>query len=126
MVVSLDQDTGDVAIVSLPRDLYAGYTCTATSKINEVYWCNNQSGDNEEAGATALQAKIKEILGIDTQYWLHMNWGAIVNIVDTLGGITIVLDEDIDDQWYTGAVYSAGVPYTINGYDALVLSRARQ
>ncbi|MBR3130970.1 LCP family protein [Candidatus Saccharibacteria bacterium] len=125
MVVSLDQDTGDVAIVSLPRDLYAGYTCTATSKINEVYWCNNQSGDNEEAGATALQAKIKEILGIDTQYWLHMNWGALVNIVDTLGGITIVLDEDIDDQWYTGAVYSAGVPYTINGYDALGLSRAR-
>ncbi len=125
MVVSLDQDNGDVAIVSLPRDLYAGYTCTATSKINEVYWCNNQNGDNEEAGAVALQAKIKEILGIDTQYWLHMNWGALVNIIDTLGGITIVLDEDIDDQWYTGAVYSAGVPYTINGYDALGLSRAR-
>ena len=125
MVVSLDQETGDVAIVSLPRDLYAGYTCTATSKINEVYWCNNQNGDNEEAGASALQEKIKEILGIDTQYWVHMNWGALVNVVDTLGGITIVLDEDIDDQWYTGAVYSAGVPYTINGYDALGLSRAR-
>lgn len=125
MVVSLDQETGDVAIVSLPRDLYAGYTCTATSKINEVYWCNNQYGDNETAGAQALQAKIKEILGIDTQYWLHMNWGALVNIVDTLDGITITLDEDINDQWYTGAVYSAGVPYTINGYDALGLSRAR-
>ena len=125
MVVSLDQETGDVAIVSLPRDLYAGYTCTATSKINEVYWCNNQYGDNEEAGAQALQVKIKEILGIDTQYWLHMNWGALVNIVDTLGGVTITLDEDINDQWYTGAVYSAGVPYTINGYDALGLSRAR-
>ena len=125
MVVSLDQETGDVAIVSLPRDLYAGYTCTATSKINEVYWCNNQYGDNEEAGAQALQVKVKEILGIDTQYWLHMNWGALVNIVDTLDGITITLDEDINDQWYTGAVYSAGVPYTINGYDALGLSRAR-
>jgi LCP family protein required for cell wall assembly len=125
MVVSLDQETGDVAIVSLPRDLYAGYTCTATSKINEVYWCNNQYGDNEAAGAEALQAKIKEVLGIDTQYWLHMNWGALVNIVDTLGGITITLDEDVNDQWYTGAVYSAGVPYTINGFDALGLSRAR-
>ena len=125
MVVSLDQESGDVAIVSLPRDLYAGYTCTATSKINEVYWCNNQYGDNEEAGAAALQEKIKEILGIDTQYWVHMNWGALVNIVDTLGGITVVLDEDINDEWYTGAVYSAGVPYTINGYDALGLSRAR-
>jgi len=125
MVVSLDQDTGDVAIVSLPRDLYAGYTCTATSKINEVYWCNNQYGDDEESGATALQAKIKEVLGIDTQYWVHMNWGALVSIVDAVGGIDIVLDEDIDDVWYTGAVYKAGVQYTLNGYDALALSRAR-
>ncbi|MBR3320155.1 LCP family protein [Candidatus Saccharibacteria bacterium] len=125
MVVSLDQETGDVAIVSLPRDLYAGYTCTATSKINEVYWCNNQDGTNEEAGATALQEKIKEILGIDTQYWVHMNWGALVDIVDAVGGITIVLDEDINDAYYTGAVYEAGVPYSLNGWDALALSRAR-
>ena len=125
MVVSLDQDNGDVAMVSLPRDLYAGYTCTATSKINEVYWCNNMYGNDEESGATALQAKIKEILGIDTQYWVHMNWGALVNIVDAVGGVKITLDEDIDDEWYTGAVYQAGVKYDINGYDALALSRAR-
>ena len=125
MVVSIDQETGDAAIVSLPRDLYAGYTCTATSKINEVYWCNNQYGDNEDAGAEALQAKIKEILGIDTQYWVHMNWGALMNIVDAIGGITVTLDEDIDDEWYTGSVYSAGVPYELDGYHAVALSRAR-
>ena len=127
MVVSLDQDSGDVAIVSLPRDLYAkdGTACTATAKINEVYWCNNQYGDNEAAGAEALQAKILEILGIDTQYWVHMNWGALQSIVDAVGGVTVVLDEDIADYDYTGAVYSAGVPYTINGADAVGLSRAR-
>lgn len=126
MVVSLDQENGDVAIVSLPRDLYAGYTCTATSKINEVYYCGSQVyGSTEEEGANALQAKITEILGIETQYWVHMNWGALVNIVDAVGGITITLDEDIDDYYYTGAVYQAGVPYTIGGLDALALSRAR-
>ena len=127
MVVSLDQESGDVAIVSLPRDLYAkdGTACTATAKINEVYWCNNQYGDNEAAGAEALQVKVKEILGIDTQYWVHMNWGALQNIVDAVGGVTVVLDEDIEDYYYTGAVYKAGVPYQINGADAVALSRAR-
>ncbi|MBQ3294565.1 LCP family protein [Candidatus Saccharibacteria bacterium] len=127
MVVSLDQDSGDVAIVSLPRDLYAkdATACTATAKINEVYWCNNQYGDNEAAGAEALQAKIKEILGIDTQYWVHMNWGALQSIVDAVGGVTVVLDEDIEDYYYTGAVYKAGTPYQINGADAVALSRAR-
>ena len=127
MVVSLDQDSGDVAMVSLPRDLYAkdATACTATAKINEVYWCNNQYGNNEAAGAEALQAKVREILGIDTQYWVHMNWGALQNIVDAVGGVTVVLDEDIEDYYYTGAVYKAGTPYQINGADAVALSRAR-
>ena len=36
MVISLDQKTGDVAMLSLPRDLKASSTCTATGKINEI------------------------------------------------------------------------------------------
>ena len=126
MVVSLDQDAGDVAIVSLPRDLYAKPTCTATGKVNEVYYCGKfVYGSTEEEGASMLQDKIRDILGIDTQYWVHMNWGALVDIVNAVGGVTITLDEDIDDQWYTGAVYQAGVEYTIDGFSALALSRAR-
>ncbi len=125
MVLSLDQDTGDVAMVSLPRDLKAGYTCTATGKINEVYWCANPEGNNEDAGAKALQGVVEEILGIDVQYYVHLNWGALVSIVDTLGGVTVTLDEDIADYGWTDAVFEAGKPYTLNGEEALGLARAR-
>lgn len=125
MVISLNQDTGDIAMLSLPRDLKASPTCTATGKINEVYWCNNINGDNEAAGATALMAEVGNILGMDFQYYIHLNWGSLVSIVDTLGGITITLDEDIEDYYYTKAVYQAGVEYTINGEEALGLARAR-
>lgn len=125
MVISLDQETGDLAMLSLPRDLKASPTCTATGKINEVYWCNNMNGDNEQAGAEALMAEVGDILGIDFQYYAHINWGSLIQIVDTLGGINITLDEDIADYYYTGAVFEAGVPYTINGDQALGLARAR-
>lgn len=125
MVISLNQDTGDFAMLSLPRDLKASPTCTATGKINEVYWCNNMSGDNEQAGAEALMAEVGSILGIDFQYYAHLNWGSLVQIVDTLGGINITLDEDISDYYYTGAVFEAGTEYTINGEQALGLARAR-
>ena len=125
MVISLNQDTGDIAMLSLPRDLKVSPTCTATGKINEVYWCNNINGDNEAAGATALMAEVGNILGMDFQYYAHLNWGSLVSIVDTLGGITITLDEDIEDYYYTKAVYQAGVEYTINGEEALGLARAR-
>ena len=125
MVISLDQETGDTAMLSLPRDLKASPTCTATGKINEVYWCNNMDGTNEQAGAEALMAEVGDILGIDFQYYAHINWGSLVQIVDTLGGINITLDEDITDYYYTGAVFEAGTEYTINGEQALGLARAR-
>ena len=125
MIISLNQDTGDVAMLSLPRDLKASPTCTATSKINEVYWCNNMEGNNEEAGAEALMTEVSDITGVDFQYYAHLNWKALVQIVDSIGGIKVTLDEGIYDYGFTKAVYDPGVEYTLNGEEALGLARAR-
>lgn len=124
MVISFDQDTKDVALISLPRDLKVSRACYA-GKINEVYSCHNDNGSNEQAGAETLARQVGEVLGIDIQYWVHVNWGSLVQIVDNLGGITVTLDEDINDVSYTGAVIKAGVPVTLNGDAASGLARAR-
>ena len=129
MLISINQETGDVAMTSLPRDLKGPATCTATGKINEVYWCNGGGGDvsiaEEEKAASALMDAVGSILGVDIQYFAHLNWGSLASIVDLLGGITVTLDEDIADYYYTEAVYEAGKPYTINGAEAVGLARAR-
>lgn len=129
MLISFDQKTGDVAMVSLPRDLKGPATCTATGKINEVYWCNGGGGGasiaEEEKAANALMEAVSSILGVDIQYFAHLNWGSLASIVDILGGITVTLDEDITDYYYTEAVYEAGKPYEINGAEAVGLARAR-
>ena len=129
MLISLNQETGDIAMLSLPRDLKASPTCTRTGKINEIYWCNGGGGDasiEEEAqAATALMSEVGSILGVEFQYFAHLNWMSLIQIVDTLGGITITLDEDIHDYYWTGAVFDAGKEYTINGEQALGLARAR-
>jgi len=124
MVVSLDQETKDVALLSLPRDLKVPMACSA-GKINEVFWCHNQDGTNEEAGAQALMDQVGSVLGIQFQYYAHINWASLIDIIDTLGGITVTLDEDIADYSYTGAVAQAGVPLEVNGEQALGLARAR-
>ena len=124
MIISLNQDTGDIAFLSLPRDLYTTAACSA-GKINEVYWCNNMNGDSEAAGAEALMSAVTNILGLDFQYYAHVNWESLIQIVDTLGGIDVTLDEDIADYYYTKAVYDAGTEYHLNGAEALGLARAR-
>lgn len=124
MIISLDQETKDIAMLSLPRDLYVKKTCTATAKVNEIYWCANIKGNDEAAGAKALEDKVGEILGIDFQYYAHLDWGALVGVVDALGGITVKLDETIKDTW-TNTFIKAGEPVTLGGEEALGLARAR-
>lgn len=124
MVISFDQETKDVALLSIPRDLKVSMACSA-GKINEVFWCHNQDGNNEEAGANALMRQLEQVLGIEFQYWAHVNWGSLVDIVNTLGGVTVTLDEDINDYGWTNVVAYAGVPIEINGEQALGLARAR-
>lgn len=125
MVISFDQETKDVALLSLPRDLKVGSAACYAGKINEIFTCANPDGTNEEAGAQAMMDEIGSILGIDFQYFAHVNWSSLISIIDTLGGITVTLDEDIEDYYYTGAVVRAGEPVTVNGEQALGLARAR-
>lgn len=125
MVISFDQKTKDVALLSLPRDLKVGSAACYAGKVNEIFTCANPDGTNEEAGAQAMMREIGSVLGIDFQYFAHVNWSSLIDIIDTLGGITVTLDEDIDDYYYTGAVVKAGEPVTVNGEQALGLARAR-
>lgn len=129
MAISIDQKTGDVAMISLPRDLKVRQACLI-GKINEVFDCaRTANGDSEEAGAQALMETVTEVLGLDFQYYVHVNWGSLVYIVDTLGGIKVTTDIDIDDRWSsegaTGMVIKAGEPTILNGEQALALARAR-
>lgn len=123
MVLSIDQSSKDVAMVSLPRDLKTT-TCTATGKINELYYCENKHNNNEVGGANKLRDRVSSILGIEIQYYAHINWMSLIQIVDAIGGITVTIDDDINDDW-TKTYIKAGVPVTLNGEQALGLARAR-
>lgn len=123
MVVSIDQKSKDIAMISLPRDLKTN-TCTATGKINELYYCNNKDGKDDKKGANALKDRVQDILGIEIQYYVHLNWTSLIQVVNALDGITVTIDENINDDW-TKTYIKAGVPVTLNGEQALGLARAR-
>ncbi|MBR6532277.1 LCP family protein [Candidatus Saccharibacteria bacterium] len=131
MAISIDQKSGDIVMISLPRDLKVNDRCTGTGKINEVYWCHNINNDNEEGGAQALMNTVEDILGIDFQYYAHVNWGSLIQIVNAIDGITITLDETIEYDYddadgvnHADMIY-AETPTWIDGYQALGIARAR-
>lgn len=138
MVVSVNQKTNDAFVVSIPRDLHVQYGVACNSgyqgRINEVYVCHKNQG--EEAAAGALRAKVGEVLGLDIQYAGHVNYTVLREAVDAVGGIDVVIDSDdprgILDRnfdWMCGykchyVKYPNG-PVHLDGIHALMLARAR-
>ena len=141
MVVSIDQTKKNAYMVSIPRDLYVEYgeTCPEgyQGKINSLYDCYSNGGENDEAGGNALKAKIGEVLGFDIQYYAHLNYTVVRDAVNAVGGVDVkiesedprgILDRNFD--WKCGydcfyVKYTNGEVAHLDGEHALALSRAR-
>lgn len=141
MVVSVDQVKNDAYMISIPRDLWVkfGAACNAgyEGKINELFGCYSNGGENEEEGANALKSKISEVTGLDIQYYAHLNYTVVEQAVDAVGGVNVEIDSsdprgiyDPNFDWRCDyqcnlVKYPNGPTGTIDGERALALARAR-
>lgn len=141
MVLSVNQKKKDAYMLSLPRDLWVTYkeTCTVGNqgKLNAAYFCASDDGVKEAEGASALQEKVGQITGLDIQYYAHLNFTAVTEAVDAVGGVDVtiqsedprgILDRNFD--WRCGykcyyVNYKNGQNVHLDGEHALALARAR-
>lgn len=121
MVLSIDQKNKNAYMMSIPRDLWVEYGKACLSgyqgKINEVYGCNSNLGKNEEEGALALRKKVGSILGLDIQYYAHVNYSVVRDVVKAVGPITVnikgsggapgVMDSNFDWKCKGGNAYAS-------------------
>lgn len=96
MILSVDQNNKNAYMISVPRDLWVQYDSTCSvgnyGKINAVYFCASNNGADEAAGASALESKVSSIFGVDIQYYAHVNFTAVSDIVDALGGVDVTIE----------------------------------
>ncbi len=139
MIISVDQTKKNAIMFSVPRDLWVDYgqDCLAgySGKINALYECA-KDGTSEQEGAKALKDKVAETFGIDIQYYAKVNYTALTDAVNAVGGIKVTIDSDdprgIYDpnfDWQCNfrckmVKYENG-PVTLDGDHALALARAR-
>lgn len=142
MVLSVDQENKDAYMISIPRDMYVdfdGHACTSgySGRINEVYQCFSEFGVNEREGTQALRKKAGEVVGLDIQYTAQVNYTVVKDVVDAIGGISVVIESDdprgVYDpnfDWQCNhqcnlVKYPNGPTGTLDGERALALARAR-
>ncbi|HET7630548.1 MAG TPA: LCP family protein, partial [Candidatus Saccharimonadales bacterium] len=143
MILSVDQKAKNAVMFSVPRDLWVDYGQACDNgyqgKINAVYQCFSNMGKDHKAGAQALRQKVGKVFGIDVQYSVAVDYTAVKDLVNAVGGVDItidspdprgILDRNFDKKCPNGPYTCYFVKYPngpahLDGIHALYLARAR-
>ncbi|NIV32170.1 MAG: cell envelope-related transcriptional attenuator [Anaerolineae bacterium] len=99
MVVTLDPDSRTAGILSIPRDLQLPIPGRGQDRINTANVYGSRSGD-PDGGPSLLASTIEGSFGIPIDGYLMVDFGAFVEIVDTLGGIEVDVPKRLHDTRY--------------------------
>ncbi|MFA6096370.1 MAG: LCP family protein [Candidatus Paceibacterota bacterium] len=128
MVASVELKTGNVALISIPRDLYVKMPNHETSrKINEAYVLGMEDTKSWKGGLDYAKKTVSEVTGLDVHYAASVDFRAFKEIIDTMGGVTITLSQPFSElnQFEEGPISLPAGKQTINGDTALLFVRAR-
>lgn len=104
MILSIKESTGEVGLISIPRDLYVTMPGqNVKEKINYAY----ALGFEKKGAAGALlysKIVISQVTGLYMNYAVSIDHRAFQDIVDALGGVDIYLDKPFEEyaQWVQG------------------------
>lgn len=112
MVVTINPITKQVLLTSIPRDYYVNLSCY------------NEKDKLTHAGMYGIDCSIgtiENLLDIDINYYVRVNFSSLINLVDVLGGVDVYSEYTFDTYGYK---FNKGYNY-VNGEYALAFSRAR-
>lgn len=104
MILSIDQNKKNAFMISIPRDLYVKYGRACNSgymgRINEYYDCVRE-GSGVDADRKALKQEatfVSDIVGLDIQYGVNVNYTVMRELVNAVGGSITVTIESRDPR----------------------------
>ena len=114
ILVNVDFETGDIGVVSIPRDTKVNYNGNYI-KINAAHAYDGIKG--------SLKA-VRKLTGLDVDYYMSVDYDAVSRIVDAIGGVEIdsPIEMDVPD---IDVFIPKGVS-VLNGKQALYFVRARE
>ena len=130
MVVSLDPEGNTISILSVPRDLYVLIPGHGRDRINTAF-VYGSAGNNPVGGAALAMQTVEYNLGIRLNHYVLVDFSAVINGVNALGGIDVYVPTDLNDPTYPDMNYGydplfipAGMTY-MDGELALKYARTR-
>lgn len=116
MLATVNPNTHEILLVSIPRDYYVAlHRNGALDKLTHAGIYGVQESMNT----------IADLLGIDIEYYVKVNFSTLVKIVDTIGGIEVYSDQTITPLHGGGKTIQKGNNH-MDGNLALAFARERK
>ncbi|NIN92898.1 hypothetical protein GTN42_05250 [bacterium] len=131
MLLSYEPRTRFLDVLSIPRDTKAPCSKELSwrgyRKISEIYALVYRKSKNIGQACLSSKKAIENVLEMEIPFYLQINYQGVVNIVDTIGGVTVNIDEPMDYDDRAGG-YHIHFPVgekELNGKEALKYIRFR-
>lgn len=122
MFVSLKPSTRQVAMVSVPRDLWVKLGPYGTHRINYAHAAGNQSGYPGE-GPGLLCDTVSKVFNQPVHAFVRVDFSAFEKVIDDLGGVDVDCQRSFYDYLFKDG-FQRG-PHHLNGKRALAYARYR-
>ena len=130
ILLSYNHETNDVTMISIPRDFHVQVNPDIYwfNRINSVYSTYESKGEGQ--GLLRLREVVTEMTGIDIQYHAMIDYKGFVELIDTLGGIDVYVENSFTDYRYPAepgykTVSFQEGPQHMDGITALEYARSR-
>lgn len=129
ILLSYFYEQDDFVAVTVPRDIVV-QSDYGQNKITDTY---AKAESDNSAGAQTIESVIENEYDIDVHYWVKLNFQAVTDLIDSVGGITV----DVENG-FTDCVFPDGFDRTLpcftidaglqemDGSTALKYARSRQ
>lgn len=124
MLITFNPNTLNTTILSIPRDSYVPIACFKNEEKNKITHAAMYGED-------CMIKTIENFTNIKIDYYVKINFKGVVNIIDELGGVEVDVpysfcEQNSDRKWGKNTIYVEKGLQTLNGEQALALSRNRK
>ena len=142
MLASIDPINKTSTLLSIPRDLWVNVSGNGNMKINAAWetgkykYLGKITDDNSNpkatlAGFETVDQVVEKVIGVPIHYNVLLDFDAFKQAVDTLGGVTVNVPEDLVDPtmaWENdrNPVLAKAGTQNFDGRHALIYSRSRE
>ena len=120
MLITINPKTKTILLVSIPRDSYV--------QLHGYRGKDKLTYAGSLGGVELSKATVEDLMGVHANYYARVNFKAVINLVDAVGGVTVEEDPEVKKRFkaYTngGCWIEPGVN-NFNGECALAFARER-